>query len=124
VANSLQYECSYQVTEDYPPNSNPSNILFKAGDKILQIGDTPVKDKGPDDFAYLLQQESVIGDSTSIRIIPQLSPTPSAASSLSLGYGSLDLAEKAVLSRRQSEQQLMSSITMRVSNLLSMRGPG
>ena len=121
VSNSLQYECCYNITDDYPPNSDPSNIIFRTGDKIVQIGDTSVKDKGPDDFALLLQKEACEG--TSIRIVPRLSPPPSITS-LSLGYGSLDGSDRSGLSRRPSEQQLMSSLTMKVSNLLSMRPPG
>ena len=37
VANSLQYECVYQVTDDYPPQSDSTNIIFKAGDRIVQV---------------------------------------------------------------------------------------
>ncbi len=119
VSNSLQYECVYQVTDDYPPCSDPLNIIFRAGDKIVQIGDTSVKDKGPDDFALLLQKEACEG--TAIRIVPRLSPPPTTnTNSLSLGYSSLDMSEKSVPSCRQSE----SAVTMKVSNLLSMKPPG
>jgi len=37
VANSLQYECIYQVTDDYPPHSDATNVIFKAGDRIIQV---------------------------------------------------------------------------------------
>ena len=37
VANSLQYECVYQVTDDYPPHSDSTNVIFKSGDKIIQV---------------------------------------------------------------------------------------
>ncbi len=122
VSSSLQYECLYQVTGDYPPSSDPSNIIFRTGDKIVQIGDTSVKDKGPDDFALLLQTEACEG--TSIRIIPRLSPPPSTNASLSLGYSSLEMSERPSICSRPSEQQLASSVTMKVSNLLSMKPPG
>ncbi|XP_064396525.1 uncharacterized protein LOC135343497 [Halichondria panicea] len=122
LSSSLQYECLYQVTGDYPPSSDPSNIIFRTGDKIVQIGDTSVKDKGPDDFALLLQTEACEG--TSIRIIPRLSPPPSTNASLSLGYSSLEMSERPSICSRPSEQQLASSVTMKVSNLLSMKPPG
>jgi len=37
VANFLQYECIYQVTDDFPSNSDATNVIFKAGDKIIQV---------------------------------------------------------------------------------------
>lgn len=84
---------------------------------INQIGDTPVRDKGPDDFAGLLQK-AVNG--TTIRIVPRVSPPPSTTSiNSSLGYGSLDAPRL-----KQTDQQVIDSITMKVSNLLSMKGTG
>ena len=37
VANGLQYECVYQVMEDFPPNSDSSNVVLKSGDRIIQV---------------------------------------------------------------------------------------
>lgn len=87
-----------------------------------QIGDTPVRDKGPDDFAELLQ-DAVNG--TSVRIVPRVSPPPSTSSiNSSLGYGSLDTSSGRNLVLKQNEQQAMDAITMKVSNLLSMKMKG
>ena len=99
-----------------------STALTKC-DLCVQIGDTAVRDKGPDDFADLLQ-DAVNG--TSVRIVPRVSPPPTVSSiNSSLGYWSLDSAASGRnLALKQSEQQLMDAITMKVSNLLSMKGSG
>ena len=114
VASALQYEHVFLVTEDYPPRED--NVIFRAGDQILAIGDTPVRGKTPDDFADLLETEAVRG--TTVRVAPRLSPPPSSSSAAS----SLDYPERKLV-RRQSEQ-LLDSITVKVSNLLSMRTCG
>ena len=93
-------------------NTSLCYLLFK------QVGDTPVRDKGPDDFAELLQNEAVKG--TSVRIIPRVSPPPSFSS---ISYGSMDSTSGRSLIRKQSDHQL-DSITLKVSNLLSMKGSG
>ena len=83
-----------------------------------QVGDTTTRDKGPDDLAELLQSAAPKG--TTVKILPRLerSPPPSLnPASLS----SLD-GEKKLL-QRHSDQQL-DSITMKVSNLLSMKASG
>lgn len=112
VSNALQYEHMFMVTEDYPPGEE--SMIFRAGDRILAIGDTSVRGKTPEEFGELLQTEAVKG--TTVRIVPRLSPPPSASSSL-------ELPEKKLV-RRTSEQQLLDSITMKVANLLSMRTCG
>lgn len=89
---------------------------------LLQIGDTYVRDKGPEDFADILQKEAVKG--TSVRILPRVSPPPSASINSSLGYSSLDTSSGRSLVRKASDNQMMDSITMKVSNLLSMKGSG
>ena len=114
VANALQYEHVFLVTEDFPPGED--NVIFRAGDQILAIGDTLVRGKTPDDFAELLQTEAVRG--TTVRVAPRLAPPPSSFSTAS----SLDHPE-CKLVRRQNEQ-LLDSITVKVSNLLSMRTCG
>lgn len=120
-SNALQYECAFLVTEDYPPGAD--NLVLKAGDRIVQIGDTAIAGKGPDDFHVLLQTEAPRG--TTVKVIPRLSPPPSVTSvTSSAGYGSLEPADRRPLMRRQSDQQLMGSLTMKVSNLLSMRASG
>lgn len=122
-ANSLHFECMYQVTDDYPPQCDATNVIFKSGDKIMQIGDTLVRDKGPEEFSELLQREAVLG--TSVRILPRVSPPPSSSLNSSLGYSSLDTsAGGRSLVRKPSDNQMMDSITMKVSNLLSMKGTG
>ena len=39
VANSVQYECAYLVTEDYP--TGDKETIFKAGDRIVQVSSSP-----------------------------------------------------------------------------------
>ena len=86
----------------------------------FQIGDTPVRDKSGDEFAELLQREAPLG--TTIKIVPRVSPPPSSHSiASSLGYCSLDAGERRSLVRRQSDREMVDSITMKVSNLLSMK---
>ena len=41
------------VTEDYP--SGEEKTIFRTGDRILAVGDTSVRGKGPDDFQELLE---------------------------------------------------------------------
>jgi len=38
-ANSVQYECAYLVTEDYP--TGDKETIFKAGDRIVQVSSSP-----------------------------------------------------------------------------------
>lgn len=38
VVNSVQYECTYIITEDYPPGDK--EVVFKAGDRIVQVRHT------------------------------------------------------------------------------------
>ena len=47
VANALQYECFYQVTDDYPSHSDATNVIFKAGDKIIQVSGKKCMIDGP-----------------------------------------------------------------------------
>lgn len=82
-----------------------------------------MRDKGPEEFSELLQREAVLG--TSVRILPRVSPPPSSSLNSSLGYSSLDTsAGGRSLVRKPSDNQMMDSITMKVSNLLSMKGTG
>ena len=39
VANSVQYECAYLVTEDY--HTGDKETIFKAGDRIVQVSSSP-----------------------------------------------------------------------------------
>lgn len=97
---------SFQISLSFPP---------------VQIGDTYVRDKGPEEFSELLQ-EAIKG--TSVRVLPRVSPPPSSSINSSLGYSSLDASSGRSLVRKASENQVMDSITMKVSNLLSMKGSG
>ena len=98
-----------------------------------QVGNTYVRDKGPDDFAELLHREATRG--TTIKIVPQLERTPPPSTFLSVipaiygrkknaMYGRYLEEGERWLVRRRSEQQLLDSITMKVSNLLTMRASG
>lgn len=81
-----------------------------------------MRGKSLDEFGELLQQEASKG--TTIKIVPRLerSPPPSLMHTSSL-QGSLDHGEKKLI-RRQSEQQIVDAITVKVSNLLTMRASG
>jgi len=81
-----------------------------------------VRDKGPEDFAELLH-DAVNG--TTVRIVPRVSPPPTSGSiNSSIGYGSLDTVSTRNVGLKQTDQQVIDSITMKVSNLLSMKGSG
>lgn len=71
------------------------------------------------------QKETGSGTSTKVKVLPRMDrspPPPSSLSLLSLG-SSLEASEKKLL-RRQSEKQMLDSITLKVSNLLSMKASG
>ena len=89
----------------------------------LQVGDQLVRDKGPEDFAELLRTEASHG--TTVKILPQLSSSSTGTSvhsiASSIGYSSLDVAERKQLVRRQSDRELASSLTTKVTNLLTMK---
>ena len=90
-----------------------------------QVGNTYVRDKGPDDFAELLHREATRG--TTIKIVPRVerTPPPSSSSAFLTVIPSMHLeGGERRLVRRQSEQQLLDSITMKVSNLLTMKASG
>jgi hypothetical protein len=121
-AHSLQYEGVFLVTEDYPPGEE---TIFRCGDRILAVGDTSVRGMSPDNFQELLEKETGSGTSTKVKVLPRMErspPPPSSLSLLSLG-SSLEITEKKLL-RRQSEKQMLDSITLKVSNLLSMKASG
>ena len=71
------------------------------------------------------QKETASGTSTKVKVLPRMerSPPPPASLSLHSLGSSLELTEKK-LNRRQSEKQLLDSITLKVSNLLSMKASG
>ena len=72
-----------------------------------------------------LQKETGSGTCTKVKVLPRIERSPPPPSSLSLQSlgSSLELTEKK-LNRRQSEKQLLDSITLKVSNLLSMKASG
>ena len=73
----------------------------------------------PEDFADLLRGEAAHG--TTVKILPQISSSASASVhsiASSIGYSSLEVADRKQLVRRQSDRELTSSLTAKVSNLL------
>ena len=83
-----------------------------------------MRDKGPEEFAEILRNEASHG--TTVKILPQLSSSSSGSTSIhsiasSIGYSSLDVAERKQLVRRQSDRELASSLTTKVTNLLTMK---
>ena len=89
----------------------------------MQVGDHLVRDKGPDDFGELWRHEAAHG--TTVKILPQLSPSSSGAGmhsiASSIGYSSLDVTDRKQLIRRQSDRDVTSSLTTKVSNLMTMK---
>ena len=90
--------------------------------QLTQVGDHLVRDKGPEEFAELLRGEAVQG--TTMKIIPQLSSSSTTSIhsfASSIGYSSFDVADRKQLLRRQSDREMASSLTTKVTSLLSKK---